>query len=187
MNDMAREKGDMYAAFVNQGLGQGIVSMSCLRECGLMLRTELRDLLSGKTVYEPDENLDNGAADDENHPPPKASRRRKGGTTEPTGTKKKSSQKRCKPGPGPGMDTITNEENNSNMQAGQKAGEKQKNIIVPVEENSSNVRGKAQDSKEPPVEEDNYNTDLGLTSVTVQNAIDYTSSNVFVLSLHSDG
>jgi hypothetical protein len=119
MNDMAREKGDMYAAFVTQELGQGsIVSASCLSERGLtrMLLTELRDLLSGKAVYEPDENLDNGTRDDEDHPPPKASKRQKSSTTEPIGNKKKSSQKSRKLK----TDTFTNEKMNSNIQAGQK-------------------------------------------------------------------
>jgi hypothetical protein len=184
MNDMAREKGDMYAAFVTQELGQGIVSLSCLCERGLMLRTELRDLLSGKAVYEPDENLDNGTGDYEDRPL-NASRRRKSGTKEPTGTKKKSSQKGSKPE----TDTITNEKNNSNMQAGQKVRVrvgKKKNIQVidPVEENNSKMWA---GRKEPPVEDSNYNPDPELPVTSLQNDMANPLSDVSMPPLHSDG
>ena len=180
MNDMAREKGDMYNAFVNQELGQGIVPVLRLHERGLMLRQELRDLLSGKAVYEPDENLDNATADDEDLTP-KASSRRRGGTTDSTRTKRKSSRTVSKK-------ELDTEENKSNARAGQKVSKKKKDIIMPDEEINSDVpMGRKLDEKKKVslIEDDNHNGETGLQGLQID--VDNALSDASMPPLHSDG
>ena len=55
MNDMALRKQDMFDAFVNKELGKGKKNISGDRIQYMIMVTELRDLLSGKTVYRPDD------------------------------------------------------------------------------------------------------------------------------------
>lgn len=181
MNSMAREKGDMYSAFVNQELGQGTVPVLRLHECVLMFRQELRDLLSGKAVYEPDENLENGTADDEDRPP-KASGRRRGGTSDSTCPTRKSTRKVSTKE----LDTNPDEESKS-PRTGRKVNKKKRVRVIPDEENNSDVSaGRKLDAKKvSPVEDDNHNGETGPPGL--QNDVDNTLSDGSMPPWHSDG